>query len=144
MSDSRFDLLTPRERDCLRGVAQHKRTKDIARELDLKPGTVDTYIASAVRKLGLSDRASAVRALIAEEASRESRSAFSGVEPIASVASPTVVERLPWPFPTRGRPKNDLTAGGKIVAILIAAMMMMVVAAFYLLAIVMISNASRL
>lgn len=53
--------LTPRERECLALVAEHWRTKDIARRLGLAPRTVDEYVASCVRKLGVQDRHAAAR-----------------------------------------------------------------------------------
>lgn len=142
MDDSRFASLTPRELDCLRGVAQHKRTKDIAAELNLAPKTVDAYIANAVRKLGYSDRDSAVRALVAEQPALWgfSASAISGVE-YASVPGPSSwIGRLPWPFPTRERPVNDLNYPGTIAAVVVAASLMVAAAALYILAIRLLSE----
>jgi DNA-binding CsgD family transcriptional regulator len=137
MDDSRFSSLTPREIECLKGVAQHKRTKDIASDLDLSPKTVDAYIANAVRKLGFSDRDSAVRALMSSSAmiGGFSSSAISGVENETSTASSSWIGRLPWPFPTRERPTNDLNYPGTIVAILIAASLMIAAMSLYILAI---------
>ena len=137
MDDSRFSSLTPREIECLKGVAQHKRTKDIAADLELSPKTVDAYIANAVRKLGYTDRDSAVRALMSSSAmiGGFSSSAISGVENEVSKASSSWLERLPWPFPTRGRPTNDLNYPGTIAAILIAASLMVTAVSLYMLAI---------
>jgi len=137
MDDSRFTSLTPREIECLKGVAQHKRTKDIAADLQLSPKTVDAYIANAVRKLGYTDRDTAVRALMSSSAmiAGFSSSAFSGVENEVSTASSSWLERLPWPFPTRGRPTNDLSYPGTIVAIMIAASLMIAAMSIYILAI---------
>ena len=137
MDDSRFTSLTPREIECLKGVAQHKRTKDIASDLKLSPKTVDAYIANAVRKLGYTDRDTAVRALMSSSAmiAGFSSSAISGVENEVSTASSSWLERLPWPFPTRGRPTNDLSYPGTIVAIMIAASLMIAAMSIYILAI---------
>ena len=137
MDDSRFSSLTPREIECLKGVAQHKRTKDIASDLELSPKTVDAYIASAVRKLGFSDRDSAVRALMNSSAmvGGFSSSAFSGVENEVSTAPSSWLGRLPWPFPTRERPTNDLNYPGTIAAIMVAASLMVTAVALYMLAI---------
>ena len=137
MDDSRFSSLTPREIECLKGVAQHKRTKDIAADLELSPKTVDAYIANAVRKLGYTDRDSAVRALMSSSAmvGGFSSSAISGVESEVSTASSSWLGRLPWPFPTRERPTNDLSYPGTIVAILIAASLMVAAMSVYILAI---------
>lgn len=64
----RLARLTRRERECLELVAQHWRTKDIARQLGLSPATVDEYVRSAVRKLGTPDRAAAARVWLGLEA----------------------------------------------------------------------------
>lgn len=137
MDDSRFSSLTPREIECLKGVAQHKRTKDIAADLELSPKTVDAYIANAVRKLGYTDRDSAVRALMNSSAMLGgfSSSAFSGVENEVSTAPSSWLGRLPWPFPTRERPTNDLNYPGTIAAIMVAASLMVTAVALYMLAI---------
>ena len=137
MDDSRFSSLTPREIECLKGVAQHKRTKDIAVDLQLSPKTVDAYIANAVRKLGFSDRDSAVRALMNSSAMTGgfSSSAISGVENEISMTPSSWLRRLPLPFPTRERPTNDLTYPGTIAAILIAASLMVTAMSLYMLAI---------
>jgi len=137
MDDSRFSTLTPREIECLQGVAQHKRTKDIATDLNLSPKTVDAYIANAVRKLGFSDRDSAVRALMGSNLAIGgfSSSAISGVENPSSPVPSSWLGRLPWPFATRERPTNDLNYPGTIAAILIAASLMVAAMSVYILAI---------
>lgn len=137
MDDSRFSMLTPREIECLKGVAQHKRTKDIAADLNLSPKTVDAYIANAVRKLGFSDRDSAVRALMSSGSAVGgfSSSAISGVENDPRSMPSSWLGRLPWPFPTRERPTNDLNYPGTIVAILVAASLMVAAMSLYMLAI---------
>jgi len=142
MDDSRFSSLTPREIECLKGVAQHKRTKDIAADLQLSPKTVDAYIANAVRKLGYTDRDSAVRALMSSSAmiGGFSSSAISGVENKVSTASSSWLGRLPLPFPTRERPTNDLNYPGTIAAILVAASLMVTAVSLYMLAIRMLTE----
>ena len=142
MDDSRFSMLTPREIDCLKGVAQHKRTKDIATDLNLSPKTVDAYIANAVRKLGYTDRDSAVRALMGSGLALGgfSSSAISGVENDHDPMPSSWLGRLPWPFPTRERPTNDLTYPGTIVAILVAASLMVTAVSLYMLAIRMLTE----
>ncbi len=142
MDDSRLSLLTPRELECLRGVAQYKRTKDIAIELDLSPKTVDAYIASAVRKLGFTDRDSAVRALVAHnpELGGFSSSAISGVEAAIVPVAGSLLGRLPWPFPTQERPANDLGYPGTVAAVIIAASMMVAAASLYMLVIRMLTE----
>ena len=56
MDESAFASLTPRERDCLRGVRALRGSGEIARELGIATGTVDAYIGTAKTKLGARDR----------------------------------------------------------------------------------------
>jgi DNA-binding CsgD family transcriptional regulator len=58
-----IDLLTQRERDCLRLVDQHLSSKQIARELGMSKTSVDTYCDRARRKLGVDDRFKAAKLL---------------------------------------------------------------------------------
>jgi DNA-binding CsgD family transcriptional regulator len=76
---SRFDELTPRERQCLRLVAQFKTSKEIERELGIAKSTVDGYLADAVRKLGARDRRQA--ALLLAEHEGKPTQAESGGDP---------------------------------------------------------------
>jgi len=57
------ELLTQRERDCLRLVDQHLSSKQIARELGMSKTSVDTYCDRARRKLGVDDRFKAAKLL---------------------------------------------------------------------------------
>src|SRR6185295_9601177 len=57
------ELLTPRERECLRLVDQHLSSKEIARKLGMSKTSVDTYCDRARRKLGVPDRYEAARLL---------------------------------------------------------------------------------
>ncbi|WP_332659069.1 helix-turn-helix transcriptional regulator [Brevundimonas sp.] len=56
--------LTGREREVMAYVAAHYRSKMIARLTGKAPKTIDTQIASACRKLGVHNRAEAVRLLL--------------------------------------------------------------------------------
>lgn len=59
MSDSRLDpvsRLTPRERECLRLVARHLQSKQIAQQLGISPYTVDKHIGEAMEKLEVRSR----------------------------------------------------------------------------------------
>src|SRR3954469_23148432 len=62
--DGEITRLTPRERECLRLVAQHMHSKEIGRALDLSPFTVDKYIESACERLGVRSRREAARMFI--------------------------------------------------------------------------------
>ena len=61
------ELLTERERTCLRLVHAHWNSKQIARQLGIKPGTVDKYCESASRKLNAGSRINAAMLLVAAE-----------------------------------------------------------------------------
>lgn len=134
--------LSPRELACLRGVAEHKRSSQIAHELGLQPKTVDAYIANAMKKLGVSDRDTAARALLASSDPLwgKSTTTFPGIESSSSGWLTSSSSRLPWPFPTDGRPTNDLTLAGTIAAIIVAATFLLAVASLYLLSIRMLSD----
>ncbi len=54
--------LTQSERDILQLTAEGRSAPDIARRLDLNPGTVKTRLLSVYGKLGVSDRSAAVAA----------------------------------------------------------------------------------
>jgi DNA-binding NarL/FixJ family response regulator len=56
--------LTPREVDVLAGLARGRSYQAIAGELRIGLGTVQTYVKSAYRKLGVSNRAEATRLAI--------------------------------------------------------------------------------
>ncbi len=53
---SRFDRLTRRHRECLRGVRDLKGSKEIADELGIEKSTVDSYLTEAVKVLGARNR----------------------------------------------------------------------------------------
>jgi DNA-binding CsgD family transcriptional regulator len=64
-----FEALTPRERECLRLVARHHQSKEIARLLNISKSTVDKHIDSARARIGAADRRAAALALAAHESS---------------------------------------------------------------------------
>jgi len=49
----RCGALAPREKDVLRGLANHRKPKEIARDLDISVNTVRGYLADARQKLGV-------------------------------------------------------------------------------------------
>jgi DNA-binding CsgD family transcriptional regulator len=67
MDQGQFLRITEGQRVCLRLVFLHKTSKDIARELDISPHTVDQRLRSAIRTLGVTNRVEAARALAAFE-----------------------------------------------------------------------------
>lgn len=64
MARTGFAALSPRQRDCLRLTAEHKSSKEIARELGMTQKTVDAHIAAAITKLDAANRRHAARLFI--------------------------------------------------------------------------------
>jgi len=56
--------LSPRQRQCLQGVAALKGSKEIAAELGVSHKTVDGYLGDAIALLGARDRRHAARLLV--------------------------------------------------------------------------------
>jgi DNA-binding CsgD family transcriptional regulator len=61
------DSLSEGQKACLRLVAQGMSSKEIAKALDLKPQTVDTYLKGSMSRLGATNRRDAARMLAAAE-----------------------------------------------------------------------------
>jgi two-component system response regulator DesR len=59
--DAPVDPLTDRERAVLRLAEEGRSNKEIARDLDLSPGTVRNYLSEAAAKLGAASRIEASR-----------------------------------------------------------------------------------
>ena len=66
----RLVRLTDKQRACLRLVYAHMSSKEIAPLLGVEPGTVDQYIKTAIRILGVGDRRAAARMLAEHEGER--------------------------------------------------------------------------
>lgn len=62
-----LDLLTPRERECLRLVYEHMSSKEIGRRLGISKHTVDTHVDKARQRLGALDRYDAARRVVAHD-----------------------------------------------------------------------------
>lgn len=77
--------LAPREKECLRLVPELRTSKAIGLRLNLAPNTVDQYIKSAMRKLGVSDRFAASRKLLAAEQGGVDTPAFGTLPPSGHV-----------------------------------------------------------
>ena len=60
--------LTDGQRDCLRLVYQHMKSKDIARALGVSPHTVDMRLRTAMKTLSVGSRIEAARLLVQQEA----------------------------------------------------------------------------
>ena len=125
--DSSFERLSPRMRECLRLVYRRRTTKEIAAALVLSPGTVDGYVAEAVRLLGARNRVEAAERLHAWEAVPPSDFApqSTGVvavpldQPVASDSG--AGRRTPLPIRQQGATGNDLSILQRLGWILVLA-----------------------
>lgn len=73
MNGDAVDKLSERQRDCLRLVAQLKKTEQIADELGISPSTVNTHIERAIVTLGARGRRDAALLVQAAEARRRQK-----------------------------------------------------------------------
>lgn len=95
---SLVERLTERERQCLQLVHAHFNSKQIARQLGIKPGTVDRHCENAVRKLQVDSRVAAALALASESRSRIGNASQDGSAPMfetVDFALDRVAERAP-------------------------------------------------
>ena len=123
--DDRLATLTDAEREVLRLYLAHSDAKLIGRAIDRSVHAVDMRLRSARRKLGVTRSLDA--ALILARA--EGDAAYATVEIRASVAGGDAPESdIPapengWasllPFPTKGRPWNDLPPWARLAWIAI-------------------------
>jgi DNA-binding CsgD family transcriptional regulator len=67
----KLSALTPKERECLRLVAQQRSSKEIARELGISKASVDTYCNRARAKLGVANRRAAAQLVVMMEGANE-------------------------------------------------------------------------
>ncbi|MGW8202302.1 response regulator transcription factor [Sphingomonas bisphenolicum] len=113
------EQLFPREKECLRLLAFPMRPAEIAQSMGITVNTVNGYLQSARRKLGVTDSMKA--AIMLREAETPSRNEgvnFSGLAPAperphtkeasASCEAERAGENWEIPFANKGRPWNDL------------------------------------
>ena len=140
---TRFDRLTRRHRECLRGVRELKGSKEIADDLGIEKSTVDSYLTEAVRILGARNRRDAALLLADHEAETapdkmgaDSARLVPPALPLPSEASPderlvglpdTAIERpsrftsLRLPYRRKGQADNDLSVGDRLIWIQVIA-----------------------
>lgn len=92
METDRLAKLTEGQKACLRGVLRHMSSKDIARELDISPHTVDQRLRLAMRALGAGSRVQAAFMLARHEGLGE-------YQPTAYQSSDIAPSRLPGTLP---------------------------------------------
>lgn len=73
---SLFDQLTPRQRECLRAVANHRTYKEVARDLGISDSAVEKHLRSAREKLGVETTAEAARRFLAEDGEADPHGGF--------------------------------------------------------------------
>lgn len=98
MDEDRVAKLTEGQKACLRGVLRHMSSKDIARELDISPHTVDQRLRTAMRALGAGSRVQAAFMLARQEGIPEYQPSVYQSLHVAPAAderkvSPTAYER---------------------------------------------------
>jgi DNA-binding NarL/FixJ family response regulator len=59
--DQQFDILTPRELEVLKLIAEAKTSKEIAKELFISIKTVERHRQNILEKLGMNDRVELTR-----------------------------------------------------------------------------------
>ncbi|WP_249055048.1 helix-turn-helix domain-containing protein [Sphingomonas insulae] len=107
---NRFDRLTRRHRECLRGVRELKGSKEIADALGIEKSTVDKYLTEAVKVLGARNRREAAL-LLADHDAREQVADAAGPTEKAIDATPdkmggdfTRLSVSPFPLPSAASP----------------------------------------
>lgn len=117
------ESLSESQKVCLRLVARGLTSKEIALETGWSPQTVDTYLKSAMAKLGSSTRREAARSFVETEQSQllgsPSRPIVSAQlieEPGGAVSKQTVRQVLAPP--PLGGTANELTALERTLAVL--------------------------
>jgi DNA-binding CsgD family transcriptional regulator len=108
MQTSAAATLTDMQRQCLRRVLLHYSSKDIARELNVSPHTVDNHLKAAMQRLNATSRFDAARILAADEADIERRSLTSQRSALAKQPETTASTEGP------GRGMSDPSSGGSL------------------------------
>lgn len=120
--DETIGTLSEGQKSCLRLVAAGMSSKEIAIETGLTHHTVDTYVKTAMARLGASNRRDAARMLRDSETSQKSGSPSPDVAATGSRSadgSQAVVGGRDDPLlPPLGGRRNELSATARSVAIL--------------------------
>jgi DNA-binding CsgD family transcriptional regulator len=139
-----IDELSEGQKECLRLFYARYDAKEIARQLGIAPATVHQRLTAARKKLGVAKSMEAARLLVQAEGGAPvyDRMLYDGTDiAVAQDDLPNWVQRLPWPFPTRWRPENDLSLPELLIAILAVASFFMMAMALYFIAIRLVSDA---
>jgi hypothetical protein len=135
MDAARFDRLSEGQKECLRLFHARWEIKDIARQIGRSPVTVNQRLAAARKHLGVDRSAEAARLLAEHENGTYTPPPYvPDTIPEAAPEQPSTQQEheerhpaIPLPFPTAGRPNNDLSFGGKLAySLLLAALIALV------------------
>ncbi|MBO9711414.1 helix-turn-helix transcriptional regulator [Sphingomonas sp.] len=74
----RIETLSPRQLEILRYVAARLSSKEIAQRLGVSPATVDSHVAAAVQRMGVTSRREAANALLRWEGDALPSTTFEG------------------------------------------------------------------
>ena len=134
--------LSEGQKACLRLYYRQYSAKEIARELNIAPSTVHQRLTASRKILGVARSMEAARILVSAEQPLYDVVPYDAIRVAQADAGWFIewVSRLPWPFPTRMRPTNDLTLSGKLASIVGLAALFMIAAAFYFVAIRVLSK----
>ena len=91
MDDPRLRRLSDGQRTCLRMVLMHMSSKDIARQLDISPHTVDQRIKAAMQILGVDSRVEAARILARAEGAQPYQPLVYQTPDIAAASPPVPI-----------------------------------------------------
>lgn len=116
-------ILTESQKICLRHVARGLTSKEIALETGLSPQTVDTYLKSAMARLGAENRRDAARRMLESEVSQQLGSPSGAIAPNSAFGEPmrAASERGGRHFlapPPLGGSLNELTGLERTLAVL--------------------------
>lgn len=138
----RVESLTDAEVEVLALAARHFGSKQIADQLGCSAKTVDNRISRAMKRLGVSNRDSAIRLLIEAAGTPwgKSLATFSSLAVPPPPSPPRVLSRFPWPWPTEWRPENDHEFTVKLLMTLALATVMMLVVILYISTVILIDG----
>lgn len=140
MANPRIEMLTDRERACLRLVARGRSSKEIGAELGISHHTVDLYLKRAIKSLEATDRRDAARQLENYEISGNQGlvtqpAALAEPPPMLVISSPIRMESpsgFAVPFFRNGREVNDLTTAQRLGGICVLAIFILFVIANFI------------
>ena len=128
MGETRFDRLTEGQKECLRLFHARWEVKDIARQIGRSPVTVNQRLAAARRHLGVDRSVEAARLLFEHEGGVYDPPIYDPAIVVEAISDEAVISEtngvghsFPLPFPTRGRPRNDMTFTAKLIYSLVLA-----------------------